>query len=196
MKYVAAIDQGTTSTRCILFDQAGQPKAAAQQEHRQIYPRPGWVEHDPTEIWARTLGVFAEALGLVRGEPGDLAAIGVTNQRETTVIWEKSTGQPDLQRPGLAGYAHGRPLCRTGRAGGAGSIPAKDRPAAGHLFLGPENPLAPGPGARRPKAGRKRRIIVRDHRRLAGLEPDRRSRDRCDQCRSDPADEPGDPGLG
>jgi glycerol kinase len=94
MKYVAAIDQGTTSTRCIIFDRAGQPKAGAQQEHRQIYPRPGWVEHDPVEIWARTLEVFAEALGLVQGEPGDLAAIGITNQRETTVIWEKATGRP------------------------------------------------------------------------------------------------------
>jgi glycerol kinase len=94
MKYVAAIDQGTTSTRCFLFDRAGQPRAGAQQEHRQIYPRPGWVEHDPVEIWDRTQRVFAEALDLVRGEPGDLAAIGITNQRETTVIWEKAGGRP------------------------------------------------------------------------------------------------------
>ncbi len=94
MKYVAAIDQGTTSTRCFLFDRAGQPKAGAQQEHRQIYPRPGWVEHDPVEIWDRTQRVFAEALDLVRAEPGDLAAIGITNQRETTVIWEKAGGRP------------------------------------------------------------------------------------------------------
>jgi glycerol kinase len=94
MKYVAAIDQGTTSTRCILFNRAGRAMAQAQQEHRQIYPQPGWVEHDPVEIRARTLGVLAEALGFVQGVPGDLAAIGLTNQRETTVIWEKATGRP------------------------------------------------------------------------------------------------------
>ena len=94
MKTIAAIDQGTTSTRCILFDRAGQPVAQAQQEHRQIYPQPGWVEHDPVEIYARTLGVVAEALGFAHCQPGDLAAIGITNQRETTVIWEKATGRP------------------------------------------------------------------------------------------------------
>jgi glycerol kinase len=94
MKYIAAIDQGTTSTRCILFDREGLPVAQAQQEHRQIYPQPGWVEHDPVEIYARTLGVVAEALGFAHCQPGDLAAIGITNQRETTVIWEKATGLP------------------------------------------------------------------------------------------------------
>jgi glycerol kinase len=94
VKYIAAIDQGTTSTRCILFNRAGEPAAQAQQEHRQIYPRPGWVEHDPVEIQARTLGVLAEALGFAQCRPGDLAAIGVTNQRETTVIWERATGRP------------------------------------------------------------------------------------------------------
>ena len=94
LKTIAAIDQGTTSTRCILFDQAGQPIAQARQEHRQIYPQPGWVEHDPVEIWGRTLGVMAEAMGFAKCGPGDLAAIGITNQRETTVIWEKATGRP------------------------------------------------------------------------------------------------------
>jgi glycerol kinase len=94
MKFVAAIDQGTTSTRCLLFDRAGESVALAQQEHRQIYPQPGWVEHDPVEIWARTLGVVAEAMGFAKCGPGDLAAIGLTNQRETTVIWEKATGRP------------------------------------------------------------------------------------------------------
>ena len=94
MKTIAAIDQGTTSTRCILFDRGGQPVAQARQEHRQIYPQPGWVEHDPVEIYARTLGVVAEALGFAHCRPGDLAAIGITNQRETTVIWEKASGRP------------------------------------------------------------------------------------------------------
>lgn len=94
MKYIAAIDQGTTSTRCILFDQAGLPVATAQKEHTQIYPQPGRVEHDSLEIWARTQGVVAEAMTHAKCNPGNVAAIGITNQRETTVIWEKKTGRP------------------------------------------------------------------------------------------------------
>lgn len=92
--FIAAIDQGTTSTRCILFNGEGQPVASAQEEHRQIYPQPGWVEHDPIEIWARAQGVFAEALAYADAEPSDIVAIGITNQRETTVVWEKATGKP------------------------------------------------------------------------------------------------------
>ena len=91
---IAAIDQGTTSTRCILFDRAGQVRAIAQQEHRQIYLQPGWVEHDPMEIWARAQQVLAQALDSAGLRPADIAAIGITNQRETTVIWERQTGQP------------------------------------------------------------------------------------------------------
>lgn len=94
MKYIAAIDQGTTSTRCIIFDHAGLPVATAQKEHTQIYPAPGLVEHDPLEIRARTQGVVAEAMALAKCNPGDIAAIGITNQRETTVVWEKETGRP------------------------------------------------------------------------------------------------------
>jgi len=94
MKLIAAIDQGTTSTRCILFDHAGLPIAIAQKEHTQIYPQPGWVEHDPLEIWARTQGVVAEAMTYAKCNPDNIAAIGITNQRETTVVWEKKTGRP------------------------------------------------------------------------------------------------------
>jgi glycerol kinase len=94
MSYVAALDQGTTSTRCILFDQAGTPVSAAQREHRQIYPQPGWVEHDPLEIWARVEGMLAEAMARAQLTPGDIAAIGITNQRETTVVWERASGKP------------------------------------------------------------------------------------------------------
>ena len=92
--FVAAIDQGTTSTRCMLFDRAGQIRAMAQQEHRQIYPQPGWVEHDPLEIRARAQQVFDQALAIADARPADIAAIGITNQRETTLIWERATGQP------------------------------------------------------------------------------------------------------
>ncbi len=93
-QYVAAIDQGTTSTRCILFDHAGRVVALAQEEHRQIYPQPGWVEHDALEIWERTQQVIRGALANAGAEAADVAAIGITNQRETTVVWEKETGRP------------------------------------------------------------------------------------------------------
>ena len=89
--YLAAIDQGTTGTRCILFDLKGQIAASAYREHQQIFPHPGWVEHDPLEIWSRTQEVIAEA---VRGARGRLVAVGVTNQRETVVAWDARTGRP------------------------------------------------------------------------------------------------------
>src|SRR3954462_16007818 len=92
--YVAAIDQGTTSTRCILFDHDGRIVASAQKEHRQIFPRAGWVEHDAAEIWANTRGVIAATLARADAKPGQLAAFGITNQRETTVVWDRTTGEP------------------------------------------------------------------------------------------------------
>jgi glycerol kinase len=93
-KYVAAIDQGTTSTRFIVFNHAGDVVSVEQKEHQQIYPKPGWVEHDPLEIWSRTRDVMAGALSKDGIDPQEIAAIGVTNQRETTVVWDKNTGQP------------------------------------------------------------------------------------------------------
>ena len=93
-RYIAAIDQGTTSSRCILFDAAGQIAARAQKEHRQIFPRPGWVEHDAAEIWANVSDVTASALTSVEARPADVAAVGITNQRETTLVWDKATGVP------------------------------------------------------------------------------------------------------
>jgi glycerol kinase len=92
--YVGAIDQGTTSTRFIVFDRSGKIVSVAQKEHEQIYPRPGWVEHDPEEIWQRTQDVVAEALAQESIRPNELSAIGITNQRETTLLWERKTGIP------------------------------------------------------------------------------------------------------
>ena len=92
--YVAALDQGTTSSRAILFNQAGEIVARAQHPFRQIYPRPGWVEHDPMEIWATESRALAEAVNTAHIDPKQIAAIGVTNQRETTVLWDRSTGLP------------------------------------------------------------------------------------------------------
>src|SRR5947209_4126211 len=92
--YVGAIDQGTTSTRFIVFDRVGKIVSSAQEEHQQIYPKPGWVEHDAREIWKRTQSVIAKAMEAGRLRPSDLAAIGITNQRETTVVWNRKTGEP------------------------------------------------------------------------------------------------------
>jgi glycerol kinase len=92
--YLGALDQGTTSTRFIIFDRSGRIVASEQREHQQIYPKPGWVEHDPQEIWRRTQEVIAGALQQRAIQPSDLAAIGITNQRETTILWDRKSGKP------------------------------------------------------------------------------------------------------
>src|SRR5580698_5940691 len=92
--YIGAIDQGTTSTRFIIFDRSGRIVSVAQKEHEQIFPQPGWVEHDASEIWRRTQEVIGEAMQQRGLKPSDLAAIGITNQRETTVVWDRKTGHP------------------------------------------------------------------------------------------------------
>jgi glycerol kinase len=92
--YIGAIDQGTTSTRFIVFDRSGRVAAVAQKEHEQIYPQPGWVEHNPEEIWQNTREVIWEAMARGRLQASDLVAIGITNQRETTVVWNRKTGKP------------------------------------------------------------------------------------------------------
>lgn len=94
MKYILALDQGTTSSRAILFDKSGQIMGIAQKEFKQIYPQPGWVEHDPMEIWATQYGVAREVMERVGVRADEIAAIGITNQRETTVVWNKYTGKP------------------------------------------------------------------------------------------------------
>jgi len=91
---IAAIDQGTTSSRCLLFDRGGQAVASHQLEHRQITPKPGWVEHDPEEIWSGTVATVREAMAEAKVTANDVAAIGITNQRETVVVWDRSTGKP------------------------------------------------------------------------------------------------------
>src|ERR1700753_2814922 len=93
-RYIGAIDQGTTSTRFIVFNRGGETIASAQMEHQQIYPQPGWVEHDPLEIWRNTQSVISDGLQGANLTYRDLAAIGITNQRETTLLWDRATGQP------------------------------------------------------------------------------------------------------
>ena len=94
MTYVLAIDQGTTSSRAILFDAGLAPVATAQQEFTQHFPASGWVEHDPDEIWTTTAETCRQAMARAGGGAGQVAAIGITNQRETTLLWDRATGQP------------------------------------------------------------------------------------------------------
>ena len=93
-RYIIAMDAGTTSARCILFDRQGTIRSAAQREFAQHYPKPGWVEHDPMEIWSAQMGVTMEAMQRIGARPEDIAAIGITNQRETTIVWDAATGEP------------------------------------------------------------------------------------------------------
>src|SRR5271170_356814 len=93
MSFILAFDSGTTSVRAIVFDQEGQIRAVAQKEIRQIFPKPGWVEQDPQEIWFSQIAVAGEALARARIRPGDVAGVGITNQRETTIVWDRRTGK-------------------------------------------------------------------------------------------------------
>src|SRR5271154_1008240 len=93
-EYILALDQGTTSSRAIIFDHAGQIRSVAQKEFTQIFPQPGWVEHNPNEIWSSQAGVAAEAIAKMNISAQNIAAIGITNQRETTIVWNRETGEP------------------------------------------------------------------------------------------------------
>jgi len=93
-EFILALDQGTTSSRAIVFDRNGLPVAVAQKEFTQYYPKPGWVEHDPEDIWSTQAGVALEAITKAGLESVNIAAIGITNQRETTVVWNRKTGKP------------------------------------------------------------------------------------------------------
>lgn len=95
-KYVMALDAGTTSNRCILFNEKGEICSMAQKEFRQFFPNPGWVEHDANEIWSSMLGVSVEAMNMIGAAAEDIAAIGITNQRETAIVWNKETRRTNL----------------------------------------------------------------------------------------------------
>ncbi len=101
MSYIASLDQGTSSTRCMIFDKSGAVIAIAQKEHQQFTPHPGWVEHDAGEIWQNTQSVIKEAISAAEKKAGlapiEISAIGITNQRETTLVWDKHTGEPVYQ---------------------------------------------------------------------------------------------------
>ena len=94
MGYIMALDAGTTSNRCILFNEKGEIVSVAQKEFTQIFPQPGWVEQDASEIWSTQLGVAVEAMSKIGAAAQDIQAIGIANQRETTIVWDKETGEP------------------------------------------------------------------------------------------------------
>ena len=112
-KYIMALDQGTSSSRCIIYDRAGRQISSAQKEFTQIFPKEGWVEHDPEEIWSSQVSVCYEALIKAAATWHNIEAIGITNQRETTIVWDRNTGEPVyacVQRHSMAVQENGRLL--------------------------------------------------------------------------------------
>src|SRR3954464_2083348 len=155
-KYAAAIDQGTTSTRCMIFDHGGNVVSVAQKEHEQIYPKPGWVEHDAQEIWARAKEVSDGAVEAAGASADDISGLGITNQRETTVVWDRNTGEPVMNAivwqehrtdtPGrdlVAGHPHDQARRRALPRRRPGPLPGAGRPPAGDVLLRPEGALDP-----------------------------------------------------
>ena len=200
-KYAAAIDQGTTSTRCMVFDHGGNVVSVAQKEHEQIYPKPGWVEHDVEEIWARTQEVVDEAMALGRRERGrrrrrrhhqparDVGRVGPDDR------------QADPQRARLAGHPDGQARRRVLGGRRPGALPGEGRAPARDVLLRAEDPLAARQRRGRGGEGRVGRPAVRQHGHLADLEPDRRHRRRAahhrrHQREPHDADGPADARLG
>ena len=174
--YVGALDQGTTSTRFIIFDHAGDMVGLAQKEHAQIFPRPGWVEHDPLEIWKNAQEVIAEALVKTGIKGQDLTAIGITNQRETTVLWDKKTGKP-------YGHAIVWQCTRTDkicheliRDGGIDGFRSKTGLPTATYFSGPKIKWILDQPSRGKGSGSSRGRVFRDHGDLVYLATHRRIR--------------------
>ena len=186
-KYVGAVDQGTTSTRFMIFDHAGKVVAVDQKEHEQIYPKPGWVEHNPMEIWDRTKEVIAGALAKANLTAEDLAAVGVTNQRETTVVWDKATGKPVYNAIVWQDTRTDTICNKLAKDGGQNRFRRKVGLPLATYFSGPKIKwiLDNVPGAK--AKAKKGEAALRQYRHVGDLEPDgrpqwRRARHRCVQC--------------
>ena len=199
--YVGALDQGTTSTRFMIFDHDGQVKGIDQKEHEQIFPRPGWVEHDANEIWTRCQEVMAGALSKTGLSVSDLAAVGITNQRETTVVWDRNTGEPVYNAIVWQDTRTDQICNELAADGGQDRFRAKVGLPIATYFSGPKVKwiLDNVEGAR--ARARSRRPGLRQHRHLVHLEHDRRDqrrrpRHRRDQRQPHHADGPGHPGVG
>ena len=173
-RFVLALDQGTTSSRAIVFDQGGQPVATAQQEYPQGYPFPGHVTHDPEDIWQSQLAVARQAVDQVPGGIASIAALGVTNQRETTIVWERATGSPRGAGHRLAEPHHRRSLRPPARGRARAARPRADGAAPGRLLQRPQDRPHPRCRARTARTCRGRRALLRHRRQLPRLAPDRR----------------------
>ena len=200
-KYSAAVDQGTTSTRFMIFDHAGKVVGIDQKEHEQIYPKPGWVEHDPMEIWQRTQEVIEGALKKSDVSPKDIAAVGITNQRETAVVWEKATGKPVYNAIVWQDTRTDTICNELAKDGGQDRFRAKVGLPLATYFSGPKDQMGAGECGRRTRQGGEGRSPLRQHRYLGAVEPDRGSQrwracHRCVQCLPHHVDESRNPGLG
>ena len=165
-KYILALDQGTSSSRAILFDHDGAPVAQAAFEFPQIYPQPGWVSHDPEAIWSSQLDAARKVLADAATAPDDIAAIGITNQRETTIVWDRATGRADQRRRRLAVPPHRRHLRGPARARARPGGARPHGPADRRLLLRHEGALAARQQRRRHAAARRSRRTGVRHRRL------------------------------
>ena len=194
--YIGAIDQGTTSTRFIVFDRGGRLVATAQKEHEQIYPQPGWVEHDPEEIWLRTQQVVREAMA----QRGLQARRPRRNRHHQSARNHRPVEPQDrpaaVQRPGLAGHPRGRRRHRALAPWRRRPVSRQDRPAALHVFQRAQTPLGAGARPRRPPAGRGGRDPVRHHRFLPYLAAHGTAHHRLHERQPHAVDESRNPGLG
>ena len=187
--HVMAIDQGTTGSTVLVFDRRGRIAGRAYSEFRQHYPKPGWVEHDAEEIWRVTLAVARQAIRKAKIKAAALAGIGITNQRETTVVWDRRTGQP-IHRAIVWQDRRTADVCAQLKDEGAeAEVRAKTGLVLDPYFSAHQGRLDPRQRARRPRARRGRRSRVRHHRQLAHLEAHRRqgARHRSDQRLAHPA---------
>ena len=183
MTYLLALDQGTSSSRSIVFDVQGRIVAMAQQELPQIFPKPGWVEHDPMVIWLDQLATARQALTQAGLQARDIHAIGITNQRETTVLWNRRTGLP-VHNAIVWQDRRAESTCAALRADSRGGFDsAKIRFADRRLFFRQQTQMAARHGARGAATSRARRTDFRHHRQLAFVAAHRRrrSRHRCEQ---------------
>jgi glycerol kinase len=137
-KYAAALDQGTTSTRCMVFDHGGQVVSVAQKEHEQIYPKPGWVEHDPVEVWRNSREVMDEALEKAGASTSDVSGLGITNQRETTMVWDRTTGEPVMNAIVWQDTRTDRLVDEYAREGGQDRLRAQTGLPLATYFAGPK----------------------------------------------------------
>ena len=200
-EFVAAIDQGTTSTRCMIFDHDGAEVGRHQLEHEQILPKAGWVEHNPVEIWERTASAITSALNTTKLSATDLAALGITNQRETTLVWNRKTGRPYYNAIVWQDTRTDRIASALDRDGRGDVIRRKaGLPPATYFAGGKLQWILENVEGVRADAEKRRRDVR--HRRLVGaVESDRRTawrraRHRCHQRQPHHADGPRDPGLG